>query len=227
MSEPSETYEYLFKFLIIGSASTGKTCILHQFLENKFKTDTTHTIGAEFGSKVININQKNVKLQIWDTAGQERFRSVTRSYYRGASGALLVYDIANRESYNAVTNWLADARSLASPNIIIILCGNKKDLDEQRQVTFLEANRFAQENDLMFLETSAATGESVTESFLKCARVILSKIDSGSIDPYRMYSGIQCGRPLAAANRSDRVQNENAANERIQKSSIGCAYCQT
>jgi len=116
---------------------------------------------------VINVNQKNVKLQIWDTAGQERFRSVTRSYYRGASGALLVYDIANRESYNAVTNWLADARSLASPNIIIILCGNKKDLDEQRQVTFLEANRFAQENDLMFLETSAATGESVTESFFE------------------------------------------------------------
>ncbi|CAF4347914.1 unnamed protein product, partial [Adineta steineri] len=186
--------------------------------------DITHTIGAEFGSKVININQKNVKLQIWDTAGQERFRSVTRSYYRGASGALLVYDIANRESYNAVANWLSDARSLASPNIVIILCGNKKDLEDQRQVTFLEASRFAEENDLMFLETSAMTNENVTECFLKCARVILSKIDSGSIDPYRMYSGIQFNRSVAA-NQFDLNQNNNSANERIQKSSNSCTSC--
>ncbi|UJR13609.1 hypothetical protein I4U23_000622 [Adineta vaga] len=223
MSQPTETYEYLFKFLIIGSASTGKSCILHQFLENKFKVDITHTIGAEFGSKIINVNQKNVKLQIWDTAGQERFRSVTRSYYRGASGALLVYDIANRESYNTVANWLEDARALASPNIVIILCGNKTDLEEQRQVTFAEASRFAEDNGLMFLETSAMNNENITESFLKCAQKILSKIDSGSIDPYRMYSGIQFNR-AHAANRSDSNSN-NSANERIQKSTNNCASC--
>ncbi|CAF1411717.1 unnamed protein product [Adineta ricciae] len=224
MSESTEAYEYLFKFLIIGSASTGKSCILHQFLENKFKEDITHTIGAEFGSKVINVNQKNVKLQIWDTAGQERFRSVTRSYYRGASGALLVYDIANRESYNAVANWLSDARSLASPNIVIILCGNKKDLDEQRQVTFDEASRFAEGNDLMFLETSAKTNENITESFLNCAQKILNKIESGSIDPYRMYSGIQFNRSQAA-NRYNPNANDSSANERLQKSTNNCASC--
>ncbi|CAF5019019.1 unnamed protein product [Rotaria sp. Silwood1] len=179
MSQPNDTYEYLLKFLIIGCASTGKTCILHQFIENKFKTNVTHTIGAEFGSKIININQKNIKLQIWDTAGQERFRSVTRSYYRGASGALLVYDITNRESYNTIANWLSDARQLASSNIVIILCGNKKDLEDQRQVTFLEANQFAQDNDLIFVETSAMTGENIYESFLQCAQIILNKIDSG------------------------------------------------
>ncbi|CAF1214334.1 unnamed protein product [Rotaria sordida] len=190
MSISSETYEYLLKFLIIGCASTGKTCILHQFIDNKFKTNVTHTIGAEFGSKIININKINVKLQIWDTAGQERFQSVTRSYYRGASGALLVYDITNRESYNAVANWLSDARRLASRNVIIILCGNKKDLEDQREITFTEANQFAQDNDLIFFETSAMTGENVHESFLQCAQIILSKIDSGTIPIDQIGVGI-------------------------------------
>ncbi|KAK3739919.1 hypothetical protein QZH41_004930 [Actinostola sp. cb2023] len=191
----SETYDFLFKFLVIGSAGTGKSCILHQFIEGKFKQDSSHTIGVEFGSKIINVGGKSVKLQIWDTAGQERFRSVTRSYYRGAAGALLVYDISSRETFNSLTNWLTDARTLASPNIVIILVGNKKDLDADREVTFLEASRFAQENDLIFLETSALSGENVEEGFLKCSRTILTKIESGELDPDRMGSGIQYGDP--------------------------------
>ncbi|XP_039301123.1 ras-related protein Rab-4B-like, partial [Nilaparvata lugens] len=110
------------------------------------KNDSSHTIGVEFGSKIINVAGKSVKLQIWDTAGQERFRSVTRSYYRGAAGALLVFDMTNRETFNALANWLSDARALASPNICILLVGNKKDLEAEREVTFLEASQFAQEN---------------------------------------------------------------------------------
>lgn len=110
------------------------------------KEDRCHTIGVEFGSKIINIGGKSTKLQIWDTAGQERFRSVTRSYYRGAAGALLVYDITSRDSFNALSNWLRDARTLASPNIVILLVGNKKDLEESREVTYTEASQFAQEN---------------------------------------------------------------------------------
>lgn len=142
----SESYDFLFKFLVIGSAGSGKSCLLHQFIDNKFKDDSSHTIGVEFGSKIVNVGGKSVKLQIWDTAGQERFRSVTRSYYRGAAGALLVYDVTNRDSFNALANWLTDARTLASPNILILLIGNKKDLEAERDVTFLEASRFAQEN---------------------------------------------------------------------------------
>jgi len=189
----SETYNYLFKFLVIGNAGVGKSCILHQFVENKFKNDTNHTIGVEFGSKVIQVGGKSVKLQIWDTAGQERFRSVTRSYYRGAAGALLVYDITSRDSYNALTQWLSDARTLASQHIVVILVGNKKDLESEREVALLEASRFAQENDMMFMETSAMTGENVEETFLRCARTILGKIESGELDPDRMGSGIQYG----------------------------------
>lgn len=110
------------------------------------KDDSSHTIGVEFGSRIVNVGGKSVKLQIWDTAGQERFRSVTRSYYRGAAGALLVYDSTSRDSYNALSNWLNDARTLASSNIVILLVGNKKDLEEAREVTFLEASNFASEN---------------------------------------------------------------------------------
>jgi GTPase SAR1 family protein len=144
-------------------------------------------------------------------AGQERFRSVTRSYYRGAAGALLVYDVTSRESFNTLSNWLNDTRTLASSNIIIILVGNKKDLEEQREVTFLEASNFAQENDLIFLETSAKTGENVEESFLKCAKTILAKIETGEIDPDLASSGIQF---------SDQAIRNNIQNR--QKASAGC-----
>ncbi|XP_033250553.1 ras-related protein Rab-4B-like [Drosophila miranda] len=189
----SETYDYLFKFLIIGSAGSGKSCLLHQFIVSKFKDDSSHTIGVEFGSRIVNVGGKSVKLQIWDTAGQERFRSVTRSYYRGAAGALLVYDATSRDSFNALTNWLNDARTLASPNIVILLVGNKKDLEEARDVTFLEASTIAQENELIFLETSAKTGENVEEAFLKCSKTILAKVETGELDPERIGSGIQYG----------------------------------
>uniref|UniRef100_U5EJ77 small monomeric GTPase n=1 Tax=Corethrella appendiculata TaxID=1370023 RepID=U5EJ77_9DIPT len=189
----SESYDYLFKFLIIGSAGVGKSCILHNFIENKFKDDSSHTIGVEFGSRIVNVGGKQIKLQIWDTAGQERFRSVTRSYYRGAAGALLVYDSTSRDSFNVLNNWLSDARTLASPNICILLVGNKRDMEEARQVTFLEASNFAQENELIFLETSAKSGENVEEAFLKCSKTILAKIETGELDPERIGSGIQYG----------------------------------
>jgi len=193
----TERYDYLFKFIVIGDTAVGKSCLLHRFIDNKFKKESTHTIGVEFGSKIIEVGGRNVKLQIWDTAGQERFRSVTRSYYRGAAGAILVYDITSRETYNHVTSWLSDARSLANKDIAIILVGNKADLPN-REVTFLEASRFAQENDLMFLESSALSGEGVEGVFFQCARSILSKIQSGLLDPESMGSGVQHGDSKSA-----------------------------
>merc|ERR1711971_397523 len=122
-------------------------------------------------------NQTRVKLQIWDTAGQERFRSVTRSYYRGACGALLVYDITDRDSFNSVSTWLSDAKSLASQNIVIILCGNKSDLESERQVTTAEAEQFASENGMYFTETSAKSGENVEDSFLSCTQQVIDKVE--------------------------------------------------
>jgi len=190
MASEKEQFDYLFKFIIIGDAGAGKSCILHQFIENKFKKGSSHTIGVEFGSRIINISGKRIKLQIWDTAGQERYRSVTRSYYRGAAGALIVYDIANRDTYDHLINWLADTRTLAKADTSIIAVGNKIDLKDKRQVTFLEASRCAQENDILFLESSALTGEGIEEVFAKVARMILNKIEEGLIDPSAMLSSI-------------------------------------
>mmetsp|Transcript_43841 Transcript_43841/g.50433 ORF Transcript_43841/g.50433 Transcript_43841/m.50433 type:complete len:206 (-) Transcript_43841:117-734(-) len=178
-----EPYDYLFKLIIIGDSGTGKSCLLHNFLENKFKKGSSHTIGVEFGAKVITLHNKTIKLQIWDTAGQERFRSVTRSYYRGAAGAVILYDITNEESFNHVSSWLTDARTLGRPDITILTAGNKSDLKDNRAVAYLDASKFAQENDVQFLETSALTSENVEEAFLRIAKLILGKIESGDIDP--------------------------------------------
>mmetsp|Transcript_53004 Transcript_53004/g.133281 ORF Transcript_53004/g.133281 Transcript_53004/m.133281 type:complete len:222 (-) Transcript_53004:87-752(-) len=190
-----EPYDLLFKFIIIGDAGVGKSCLLHRFVENKFNPESTHTIGVEFGSRVIEVGGHSVKLQVWDTAGQERFRSVTRSYYRGAAGVLLVYDTTSRESYNHVATWLSDARALANPDIAVVLVGSKVDLEDQRQVTFMEATRFAQENGIHFFEGSALTGENVEEVFIKCARGILAKIDTGDIDPDVEGFGVEKAEP--------------------------------
>lgn len=198
-----DSYDYLFKFIIIGEAGAGKSCLLHQFVENKFKKGSAHTIGVEFGSKIIKVGGRQIKLQIWDTAGQERYRSVTRSYYRGAVGALIAYDITNRESYNKLVTWLADARTLARADISIIAVGNKCDLKDQRAVTYLEASRCAQENDILFLETSALTGEGVEEVFVKVARHILNKIEDGLIDPNTMTSGQNIKSAAAAQDDVD------------------------
>jgi Ras-related protein Rab-4B len=175
--------DYVLKFIVIGDASVGKSCVLHQFVENEFKRGPPkHTIGVEFGSKTLFLGGERVKLQIWDTAGQERFRSVCHSYYRGATGALLVYDITDEESFDNLPRWLDDVRALAGPHVSIVLCGNKADLESERKVELLEASRFAQEQNAMFLETSALTGQNVPEVFHMCARTVLSKLHSGEIN---------------------------------------------
>ncbi|RKO83165.1 ras-related protein rab-4B-like protein, partial [Blyttiomyces helicus] len=171
-----------------------RSCLLDRFVSHRFKAGSANTVGIEFGSKVAKVGNKTVKLQIWDSAGQERFRSVTQSYWRGAAGCLLVYDITNRESFTALSRWLEDVRWLASPDVVIVLVGNKLDMEDHREVSFLEANQFAQDEGLMFEETSALTGELVDEAFLKGARSILSKIETGLIDPDRAGTGIQYGQ---------------------------------
>ena len=189
----TEKYDYLFKFIIIGDAGCGKSALLHRFIDDTFKSQASHTIGVEFGSKIIEVGGQSVKLQIWDTAGQERFRAVTQSYYRGAAGALLVYDVTSRDSFNNVSTWLNNARALANPDISIVLVGNKLDLTQEREVNYMEASQFCQDNDLMFLETSALTNEGVEDVFLKCARKILTGIENGQLDPESMNSGVQLG----------------------------------
>lgn len=178
--------DFVLKLIIVGDTNTGKSAILHQFIEGKFKSNQApkHTIGVEFASRVLALSGRKVKINVWDTAGQERFRSVTHSYYRGALGCLLVYDVANRGTFNSLKEWISNVRTLTGTQVSIVLCGNKSDLSEDdRQVSLLEGSRFAQENDCMFLETSALSGTNVEEAFMKLSRTVLNKVEMGVIDP--------------------------------------------
>ena len=141
------------------------------------------TIGVEFGAKTIELNNKTIKIQIWDTAGQEAFQAITRTYYKGAVGALLVYDITRRDTFTRVTKWLEEVKSNSSKSICVILIGNKKDLEDKRQVTYEEGESFAKENGLMFLETSAKTAYNVVEAFNLSAQAILNNIEKTGVDP--------------------------------------------
>ena len=172
-----DKFGQLMKLIVVGDSGTGKSCLLHRFVEDAFPEDQTQTIGVEFGSKVVTLSGQKVKLQIWDTAGQERYRSVTRSYYRGSAGCLIVYDCTNRASYEHVAQWLSDVRQLAGADTVVMLIGNKSDAaaGERRAVTHNEASIFAQENNLLHFETSAATGEFVNEAFLKVAKLALER----------------------------------------------------
>ncbi|KAN0124732.1 P-loop containing nucleoside triphosphate hydrolase protein [Russula decolorans] len=205
-TELVETYDFLMKYIIIGEAGTGKSCLLHHFTHNNFKPHSQHTIGVEFSSRTVKLGEKRIKLQLWDTAGQERFRSVTRSYYRGAAGALLMYDITNRDSFVNLSKWLGDARALGSPHLVVVLVGNKSDREEDREVEWEEASRWAAEHNVHFLETSSLTGDNVEAPFLLAARSILLSIESGVMDPEKAGSGVSYGdRALQRVSSSSRL----------------------
>jgi Ras-related protein Rab-14 len=148
--------------------------------ERTFTPDSSQTVGVEFGTRIVSVDGTKIKLQIWDTAGQERFRAVTRSYYRGAAGALLVYDITRRETFNRLDSWLQDLRNLTSPTTVIVLLGNKCDLTSKREVAYEEAARYAEENGLVFVETSAKTGERVEDAFVRLATLVHQHVVDGS-----------------------------------------------
>mmetsp|Transcript_3886 Transcript_3886/g.5435 ORF Transcript_3886/g.5435 Transcript_3886/m.5435 type:complete len:204 (+) Transcript_3886:3089-3700(+) len=177
----NQPYKY-FKYIIVGDTAVGKSCLLLQFTDKRFQPVHDLTIGVEFGSRTITHEGKQIKLQIWDTAGQEKFRSITRSYYRGTCGALLVYDITRRETFDHIAEWLEDCKKYANPNIVMMLIGNKCDLEEKRAVPRAEGEKFAAEHNLFFLETSAKTDKNVDEAFVATAIEILKRAERGELN---------------------------------------------
>ena len=177
-----DIYDYLFRFIVIGDAAVGKSCLLLQYTDNTFRNLHTCTIGVEFGAKMITVNGKKVKIQIWDTAGQEQFQAITRSYYKGAVGALVVYDITRKDSFEHISNWLSEVKQYGNENVVILLIGNKCDLQDKRAVSYEEGEQLAKQNDLIFLETSAKENTNVSEAFLKGAEQILQNAKALGLD---------------------------------------------
>lgn len=168
--------EYLFKIVLIGDSAVGKSNLLSRFARNEFDNRSKATIGVEFQTQVMKIEGKEVKAQIWDTAGQERFRAVTSAYYRGAVGALIVYDITRRTSFDSVKRWLEELTTHCDTAVARMLVGNKSDLEGIRDVSVEEGKTFAEEEGLFFMETSALNAENVQTAFEMVIKEIYNNV---------------------------------------------------
>ena len=164
-SQNQNGYDMIFKIVLIGDTSVGKTNILSKYLSNEFDPDSKATVGVEFGTRDFQIENNKVKVQIWDTAGQERYRSITNAYYKGAKGSLLVYDITNPKTFENLDKWLSDLKANAEEKISVVLIGNKSDLEEERQISIEQGKEKAAFFKLAFMETSALNGNNIEKAF--------------------------------------------------------------
>ena len=165
-------YDYLFKLLIIGDSGVGKSCLLLRFSDDIFTDSFISTIGVDFKIKTVEIDGVKIKLQIWDTAGQERFRTITSSYYRGAHGIIVVYDVTDHKSFDNITKWLKEIDTFAGPTVQKLLVGNKCDLVNERNVSVEEGKALAEGLKVPFVETSAKNSTNVEQAFLMMAKDI-------------------------------------------------------
>ena len=170
-------YEYLFKILLIGNSNVGKSSLFLRFVDEIWKENFVPTIGVDFKIKSIKIDNKIIKLQIWDTAGQERFKSILSSYYKGANGILLLYDITNINSFKSLSNWLIDIEKNSSKNVKKILIGNKCDLNELRKIPMNKGKEFADTYNMKFIETSAKNNVNINECFNILGKELINNID--------------------------------------------------
>ncbi len=165
-----EQYDFLYKIVLVGDMNVGKTFLLSRYIKGQLPKSSGPTIGVEFATKTVKLDSGNtIKAQIWDTAGQERYRAITTAHYRRALGALLVYDVTQKNSFEGVKKWMEELRDHAEPDIVILLVGNKTDLLERnpdsRQVSELQARQTAEAGQMLFMETSAVNGAKVKDAF--------------------------------------------------------------
>jgi len=176
--ESNPEYDLLLKILVIGDSGVGKSCMLLRFADNSFTDSYISTIGVDFKIRTITLDGKRIKLQIWDTAGQERFKTITTSYYRGAHGLIIVYDITSMDSFNSIKKWLVDVERFASPAVLKLLVGNKSDLAARRAVDFKVAKKFADELGIPLIETSAKDAVNIEDAFITLATNIKKTVSS-------------------------------------------------
>ncbi|XP_047430652.1 ras-related protein Rab-19-like [Mugil cephalus] len=175
-AEHDDSFDFLFKIILIGDSNVGKTCVVQNFKSGVFSEKQQNTIGVDFTVRTVDIEGKKVKIQVWDTAGQERFRTITQSYYRSAHGALITYDITRRSTFESVKHWIHEVEQYGAANVVLVLIGNKCDLEEDRHVRFEEACNLAKERGILAaLETSAKESQNVEEAFIMMARELLTR----------------------------------------------------
>ncbi|KAK1404873.1 Ras-related protein YPT3 [Heracleum sosnowskyi] len=208
-----DEYDYLFKLVIIGDSGVGKSNLLSRFTRNEFNLESKSTIGVEFATKTFDFDSKVIKAQIWDTAGQERYRAITSAYYRGAVGALLVYDVTRRISFENVERWLKELRDHTDQNIVVMLVGNKSDLRHLVAVSTEDAKDLAERESLYFMETSALEATNVENAF----KEVLTQI-------YRVVSkkAVETGDDGAAASLPSKGQTINVKEDSSVLKRFGC-----
>lgn len=167
--------DYLFKALVIGDSGVGKSCLLLRFAQDKYEQNYLSTVGVDYYNRTISIEGKRVQLQMWDTAGQERFRTITRSYYRGSQGIVVVYDITDSDTFENVKHWLEEIDKNAGSGVVKLLVGNKQDLESSRKVTYAQGKEFADSIGVGFFETSAKESFNVEAVFVQLAKQIKGK----------------------------------------------------
>uniref|UniRef100_A0A3Q3E560 Ras-related protein Rab-19 n=1 Tax=Labrus bergylta TaxID=56723 RepID=A0A3Q3E560_9LABR len=171
-----DSFDFLFKIILIGDSNVGKTCVVQNFKSGIFYERQQNTIGVDFSVRTLDIEGKKVKMQVWDTAGQERFRTITQSYYRSAHGAIIAYDITRRSTFDSVNHWIKEVETYGATNVVLVLIGNKCDLEEERQVLFQEACGMANDRGILAaLETSAKESQNVEEAFMMMAKELLAR----------------------------------------------------
>ncbi|KAK4255669.1 hypothetical protein QN277_008641 [Acacia crassicarpa] len=177
-----DEYDYLFKLVLIGDSGVGKSNLLSRFTRNEFNLESKSTIGVEFATKSLNIDGKVIKAQIWDTAGQERYRAITSAYYRGAVGALLVYDVTRSPTFENVARWLKELRDHTDPSIVVMLIGNKSDLRHLITVSTEDGKSFAERESLYFMETSALEATNVDNAFTEVLTQIYHIVSKRAVE---------------------------------------------
>ena len=189
----SINFHYLLKYVIIGDSGVGKSNILLRYINNTFSEEFKTTVGVEFGAKNIEINKNIYRIQIWDTAGQENFRSIARAYYKNSVCACIVYDITNQSSFKSIQSWIDDCTKQTPKSVLLLLIGNKNDLKDMREVSYEEGERFAKSHNMIFLETSAKTGDNINEIFVKSVQQIDININTKVYDLENEGCGIRQG----------------------------------
>ncbi|XP_075998281.1 ras-related protein Rab-1B-like [Genypterus blacodes] len=208
-------YDYLFKLLLIGDSGVGKSCLLLRFADDTYTESYISTIGVDFKIRTIDMDGKTVKLQIWDTAGQERFRTITSSYYRGAHGIIIVYDVTEQESFNNVKQWLEEIDRYACENVSRLLVGNKSDLVSKKVVDCATAQDLASSLKVPFMETSAKSSKNVETAFLTMASEIHKRLASDE-------AAMQGGSPNAQSTKINSAPLWLGGEKQTQEASNCC-----